>query len=205
MVSLSDIDWGKKDPRKPISKTHPYEFARFTNPKKRKVESPPLPAVVPPAKPPSAAESRTAPSPPAKQPHERLLKTNLVLQAYLNLLFNGLVMGIIIMLLIKGIVLVKNDIGVRMDSHIIDQKIRLSECRRQYVVNRCAPGERVPAMESQCQEWEKCMNQDPIRQELGKIILRMASESAEELMSALSVRTIVLATLALVLILKFRR
>lgn len=34
-------------------------------------------------------------------------------------------------------------------------------CARNYVDNKCAPDTRVPAMVSQCLQWEKCMHRDP--------------------------------------------
>ena len=33
--------------------------------------------------------------------------------------------------------------------------IEISQCSRQYIENRCKPGERVPAMEKACVLWEK--------------------------------------------------
>ncbi|KAH8080784.1 Di-sulfide bridge nucleocytoplasmic transport domain-containing protein [Filobasidium floriforme] len=37
----------------------------------------------------------------------------------------------------------------------------ISTCTNMYLVNRCEPSTRIPAMESACQEWEHCMNRDP--------------------------------------------
>ncbi|KAI5132471.1 hypothetical protein NEAUS06_0166 [Nematocida ausubeli] len=201
MTAPIDINWGRKEQRRPISKTQPYTFFTFSNPKKRKADDQvfaPRPIIRPQADVPAECQ-------PGVPHHERLLKVNLVLQAYLSLIFNAFVVGLVVLLLIKGAVMLKNDIEVRINASIIDQKTQIADCAREYRINRCSPEERVPAMEKQCQVWEKCMTQDPIRQELGKIILRLFSEGAEELMSALSVRSVLLASFALIIILRFRK
>jgi len=43
--------------------------------------------------------------------------------------------------------------------HSSEMATRVSLCSRNYVENRCAPGERVPALDAACNEWESCMNQ----------------------------------------------
>lgn len=34
-------------------------------------------------------------------------------------------------------------------------------CTKHYVDNKCEPHSRVPAMQVQCTEWEKCMQRNP--------------------------------------------
>ncbi|KAI5188828.1 hypothetical protein NEMIN01_0196 [Nematocida minor] len=205
MASLSDINWGKKETKQPINKTHPYQYVSFSNPKKRKIETSEHTGAPPPIIPTKPQILHSPPSPPARSQHEILLKANLVMQAYLNLIFNSFAVVIMILLVIKGFVMVKNDISIRIHTSTESQKAKILECRRQYNLNRCSPGERVPAVEKQCQAWEECMNQDPVRQEIGKIVLRLFSEGAEELMSALSARSVFLATFVLICVLKFRK
>ncbi|EIJ88735.1 hypothetical protein NEPAR06_1274 [Nematocida parisii] len=206
MGTPADINWGEREPRRPISKSHPYEFFSFSNPKKRKADDQIFKpsAMIDherflPVKKPQNAQ------PQASMHHEKLLKINLILQAYLSLILNVFIVGLMILLVVKGVVMIKNDIEVRVNTSIMDQKTRISDCAREYRINRCNPEDRVPAVEKQCQEWEKCMAQDPIKQELSKIVLRMLSEGAEELMGSLSVRTVALATVALVIVLKYRK
>lgn len=37
----------------------------------------------------------------------------------------------------------------------------IQKCFRHYTENQCAPGLRLPALETTCHEWEICMNRDP--------------------------------------------
>jgi hypothetical protein len=39
----------------------------------------------------------------------------------------------------------------------------MAKCAKDYAENRCAKDQRVPAMQTLCEEWEACMSQDPDR------------------------------------------
>ncbi|GJP93591.1 alpha,alpha-trehalose-phosphate synthase subunit [Aspergillus niger] len=39
----------------------------------------------------------------------------------------------------------------------------MAACAKSYVDNRCAGGDRLPALESVCENWERCMNRDPAK------------------------------------------
>lgn len=39
----------------------------------------------------------------------------------------------------------------------------MASCAKNYVDNRCAGGERLPALETVCENWERCMNRDPAK------------------------------------------
>lgn len=209
MNSLEEIDWLRKEKKGPISKTHPYRFTHLVTPKKRKIEEKteeterrPLPL------PGDSLHKTTKIVQSEKQstsPGESLIKANIILSAYINLFFNASVSIIIILLAVKGIVMIKNDINIRMVASTENQHARIKDCKKQYYLNRCSPKERVPAMEKQCREWEICMKQDPVKQEIGRIVLRLVSEGAEELISALSNRSIIVSIIALVCILRYRR
>ncbi|RAL12884.1 putative nuclear envelope protein Brr6 [Aspergillus homomorphus CBS 101889] len=39
----------------------------------------------------------------------------------------------------------------------------MAACAKSYVDNRCAGGDRLPALETVCENWERCMNRDPAK------------------------------------------
>ncbi|KAI9933632.1 hypothetical protein MW887_008105 [Aspergillus wentii] len=39
----------------------------------------------------------------------------------------------------------------------------MATCAKSYVDNRCAGGDRLPALETVCENWERCMNRDPAK------------------------------------------
>lgn len=56
---------------------------------------------------------------------------------------------------------------------------KISECQTSYLTNRCDPDTRIPAMQSLCTEWEKCMAKDP--KEIGK--LKVFTETLAEIVN----------------------
>jgi hypothetical protein len=46
---------------------------------------------------------------------------------------------------------------------------QMAVCAREYTKNNCAPATRMPALEAVCEEWGKCMNQDPYKVGRAKI------------------------------------
>lgn len=39
----------------------------------------------------------------------------------------------------------------------------MAVCAKSYVDNKCGGGDRLPALESVCENWERCMNRDPAK------------------------------------------
>lgn len=39
----------------------------------------------------------------------------------------------------------------------------MATCAKSYVDNKCAGGDRLPALETVCENWERCMNRDPAK------------------------------------------
>lgn len=39
----------------------------------------------------------------------------------------------------------------------------MAKCAKDYVENRCGGGDRLPALETVCENWERCMNRDPAK------------------------------------------
>jgi len=82
------------------------------------------------------------------------------IMSYMQMLFN---VGLICMLFwgfAAFCFAVRADIDSKLLVHSNELLEKTSRCSRSYVENRCAPGERVPALDSSCREWEACMSQD---------------------------------------------
>ncbi|KAI5190514.1 hypothetical protein NECID01_1020 [Nematocida sp. AWRm77] len=193
------IDWGTEGSRVPIRKTHPFQISTvstFTNPKKRKTEE--VSAVVPSH---SAVEKEKEKEKDIPLT-EKLIKANYILSAYLSLILNMFLIFLFIALVIKFILSVKSDITVKTTNILEGNRFQIEECRRQYVLNKCHPDERVPALEEQCKSWEKCMAKDPFREEITKVVFRVASDAIEEFLNGVSFRTVAITTGAIAILLK---
>jgi len=56
---------------------------------------------------------------------------------------------------------IRSDVDKRSSEAIAELLAEMAACAQQYTDNRCARDTRVPAMETVCNNWEKCMNRDP--------------------------------------------
>jgi len=77
----------------------------------------------------------------------------------------------------------------------------MDACRRQYTTNRCAPGQRLPALDGACDTWELCMNQDPDAVLRSQVSVKNMAELLNEFVGTLHMKAWVsqhrrLATLA---------
>lgn len=65
----------------------------------------------------------------------------------------------------------------------------ISLCSRQYQENRCAPDQRVPAMEKVCMEWETCMSRDPSTTSRARLHAETIAEILNGFFGAISTKT----------------
>lgn len=84
-----------------------------------------------------------------------------IISTYLQLLLNTVT---VLIMLYLGHAILKafwRDVDIKLDNYANTIAIEASQCTRNYLENDCRPGLRPPALESQCLEWEKCMERDP--------------------------------------------
>lgn len=56
---------------------------------------------------------------------------------------------------------VRSDIDIKSRDVVSETVAEIAACAREYKDNRCDRSSRVPAMETVCDNWEKCMSRDP--------------------------------------------
>ncbi|KAJ9111130.1 hypothetical protein QFC19_001329 [Naganishia cerealis] len=84
-----------------------------------------------------------------------------ILLGYLQFVFNASIVGVCLYLVLMFIWTIRNDVKERMATYSSEILQEISTCTNLYLVNRCEPSTRIPAMETSCLEWEHCMNRDP--------------------------------------------
>ncbi|KAI5180973.1 hypothetical protein NEOKW01_1214 [Nematocida sp. AWRm80] len=202
--------------RKPISKSHPFQIRKVSNGRKRRIEDIPDTETEPPQiihRPLSITNTDldnivSTPikySNPPKQSttlFDTLNALNKIIFSYILLILNIFIVFMVLLVIVKFTIGIKNDIYIRRAVIEEENNYKIEECKREYLINKCAPETRVPALEQQCKEWEECMSKNPFRQEITKVVFRVASESIEEFINGFSLRTIILSTLATAIILK---
>lgn len=73
-------------------------------------------------------------------------------------------------------------------------------CSRQYVDNKCAADQRVPAMETICNNWEECMNKDPLRVARARLSAHTFAEIFNSFVEPISWKAMVRLALTVILI-----
>ncbi|QLL33079.1 hypothetical protein HG536_0D06010 [Torulaspora globosa] len=82
-----------------------------------------------------------------------------IIAEYMQLLFNAFLLTLVLTLVVKFMVMVREDVRFKLHEDEL-RKLRLIEaCRKSYEQNECSPESRVPALEESCDEWFYCMNQ----------------------------------------------
>lgn len=56
---------------------------------------------------------------------------------------------------------VQGDVDKKSHEAMIDIMAEMAVCAKNYNDNNCDPAKRVPALDTVCENWKKCMNQDP--------------------------------------------
>lgn len=91
-------------------------------------------------------------------PHERV---PYILSSYVQLLLNVAAVAFAAHLLYAMVAAVRRDIGHKTQQQVANTLSEIATCERMYRENHCAPETVVPAMEAQCNQWLKCINQNP--------------------------------------------
>ncbi|KAI8913187.1 Brl1/Brr6 domain-containing protein, partial [Entophlyctis helioformis] len=84
-----------------------------------------------------------------------------LITGYIQVTFTLFVVGIVTYLVIQFMASVQHDLQLKAEEYSIEITHQVAECTKAYYTNRCMPGERVPAVEAFCKEWEICMGRDP--------------------------------------------
>lgn len=128
----------------------------------------------------------------------------LILIDYLNFVFQLILSCTFLYVLISLLLFVKNDIQLKIKDRRKSLEQLIGETKRNYVLNRCDPRTRVPAMEGQCNSWEVIMNRKIDSVEVTKIVIEVLAEAVDVFSSRLSIRTCLKMAGFLVLYLIFR-
>lgn len=86
---------------------------------------------------------------------------------------------------------IRNDIDERAMMESSDILAEMAVCAREFKDNRCERDTRVPAMESVCNSWEKCMSRDPYLVGRSRLSAGMFAEIFNSFIEPISIKAIV--------------
>ena len=84
-----------------------------------------------------------------------------VLSFYVQLLLNFFVVCFVMYVVYSFWSTVRSDVDKQSEAVAAETLAEMAACAQQFVANRCDREHRVPAMETVCDGWERCMNKDP--------------------------------------------
>ncbi|KZF21233.1 hypothetical protein L228DRAFT_240103 [Xylona heveae TC161] len=84
-----------------------------------------------------------------------------ILSFYAQLLLNVFLVFFFIYIICAFWSTIRNDVDKKSEEIAAETLAEMSVCARNYVDNRCDGPNRVPAVETICNNWERCMNRDP--------------------------------------------
>lgn len=132
-----------------------------------------------------------------------------VLAAYLQLSFNAVLLLMVLTLLVKFFLMVRDDVSYKVQEKLAENLRTIENCKKNYEQNDCSPEIRVPALDNICDEWFHCMTRNEngkqtnnIRQS-GTLWARTLAEILNSFIEPISLRTtmlILVASCAIVLV-----
>lgn len=84
-----------------------------------------------------------------------------VLSYYAQFFLNVFLVFFFIYIIYSFWATIRSDVDKRSEVVASEVLAEMAACARQFVENRCERDTRVPAMETVCENWERCMNKDP--------------------------------------------
>ncbi|KAG8918409.1 hypothetical protein FRC02_002394 [Tulasnella sp. 418] len=79
-------------------------------------------------------------------------------------------------LFIKLVWAIQRDVEDKITEYSSEILHEISLCSKLYLINRCNPETRVPALTATCEEWERCMNRDPRVVGRGRVFIETIAE-----------------------------
>lgn len=86
---------------------------------------------------------------------------------------------------------IRSDVDIKSRDVVSETVAEIVVCAREFKDNRCDRSSRVPAMETVCDNWEKCMNRDPSQVGRAKVSAETFAGILSNFIDNLSVKTMV--------------
>ena len=114
-----------------------------------------------------------------------------ILSFYAQLLFNLFLLGGCAYLFYCFWSAVQGDVDKKSHEAMADIMAEMAACAEQYTANKCDRTTRVPAMETVCENWSKCMNRDPARVGRAKVSAHTFAEIFNSFVEPISYKAMI--------------
>lgn len=124
--------------------------------------------------------------------------------SYLHLFLNVVVIFLLIYGSVSMALFLRSDIHSRISDRKTLLKNLIESSKMNYVLNKCDPSTRVPAMSKKCAEWEVIMNKKHSSIELTRIVVEVFGEACDSFVNRISLKSCVVCGIFFTLFLLFR-
>lgn len=114
-----------------------------------------------------------------------------ILSYYAQFLLNFFFVILFIYLFYLFLSTIRSDVDIKSRDVVSETVAEIVVCAREFKDNRCDRSSRVPAMETVCDNWEKCMNRDPSQVGRAKVSAETFAGILSNFIDNLSVKTMV--------------
>lgn len=114
-----------------------------------------------------------------------------ILSFYAQFLLNTFLVFFLMYLFYSFWSTIRSDVDLRSREVATETLAEMAACAREYKENRCDRSSRVPAMETVCENWEKCMKQDPNKVGRAKVSAYTFAEILNNFVEPISIKTMV--------------
>ncbi|KXL43770.1 hypothetical protein M433DRAFT_135498 [Acidomyces richmondensis BFW] len=114
-----------------------------------------------------------------------------ILSFYAQLAFNVFLLGGCAYLIYCFWSAVQGDVDKKSHEAMAEIMIEMALCAKQYKENNCEPKTRMPALDTVCSNWEKCMNQDPARVGRAKVSAHTFAEIFNSFVEPISYKAMI--------------
>lgn len=114
-----------------------------------------------------------------------------ILSYYAQFLLNVFLVFFMMYLVYSFWSTIRSDVDLKSREVASETLAEMSVCAREFKENRCDRSSRVPAMETVCDNWEKCMKQDPTKVGRARVSANTFAEILNNFIEPISAKTMV--------------
>ncbi|KAI5969546.1 hypothetical protein CANMA_001396 [Candida margitis] len=122
-----------------------------------------------------------------------------VLSLYFQLLVNIILWSFMIYLIYICISTIQSDIELKIDEFTIKVLDEIANCSKEYSRNKCHLPERPSIMDEECDQLEKCQNQDPTKIARSEVTIELIAEIINAFVNRLSYKSLLVMISVLVI------
>ena len=124
---------------------------------------------------------------------------------YIHLFLNLFITGCFVYIFGFLIYFLKIDVLYKINEKREVMKGVISNTRHKYIINKCDPSTRVPAMEKQCGEWDNILKNGFSALNYTKIIIELVAGTIDGFISNITYKTLITIGCLMIFYLKYRR